>query len=476
MRRLIVFFIFFCSITLSAQKFHEQTSEALQYIYNGYIQYGYNELKKCAINNGVGAQFYLAVCYENGIVVEKDLNEAFKMYLRAAERGLPDAMLYVARFYKKGIVVSQSEARCDEWLQRYEKKGGKCLLPDFISIYNEGIKHVGNYAMSPNGSGATQSRQTTIIPNSQTVNSNNQVVNNITVIQQLVNPQQETSPNKQTVTESTKVDSGDKITIKEKSDVDENIPTTNCDNENTFAWIFANENYQSVAPVPNAINDGCVFAEYCEKVLGLPKTNIHLVQDATYNNFKKEINLIKQISEAYKSDAKIIFYYAGHGLSDESSRDTYLLPIDGYGSDFTTCNSLNELYKTLGGMPASKVVVLLDACFSGSLRGEGMLAKARGVAIKAKAAAPAGNMVVLSAAQGDETAYSYQEQHHGLFTYFLLKKLQMSKGVVTLGELFDYVKDNVVKKSLVVNGKQQTPTSSASISASDTWSSWTLGL
>ena len=77
MRRLIVFFIFFCSITLSAQKFHEQTSEALQYIYNGYIQYGYNELKKCAINNGVGAQFYLAVCYENGIVVEKDLNEKF---------------------------------------------------------------------------------------------------------------------------------------------------------------------------------------------------------------------------------------------------------------------------------------------------------------------------------------------------------------------------------------------------------------
>ena len=52
MRRLIVFFISFCSITLSAQKFHEQTSEALQYIYNGYIQYGYNELKKCAIKMG----------------------------------------------------------------------------------------------------------------------------------------------------------------------------------------------------------------------------------------------------------------------------------------------------------------------------------------------------------------------------------------------------------------------------------------
>ena len=99
MRRLIVFFISFCSILLSAQKFHEQTSEALQYIYNGYIQYGYNELKKCGINNGVGAQFYLAVCYENGIVVEKDLNEAFKMYLLAAKREVPYIILYFVLFY-----------------------------------------------------------------------------------------------------------------------------------------------------------------------------------------------------------------------------------------------------------------------------------------------------------------------------------------------------------------------------------------
>ncbi|MDO4526191.1 MAG: SEL1-like repeat protein, partial [Bacteroidales bacterium] len=91
MRRLIVIFISLCGLTLSAQKFNELTSEALQHIYNGYIQYGHTELKKSAISNGMGAQFYLAVCYENGIVVEKNLTEAFKMYRKAAERGLPDA-------------------------------------------------------------------------------------------------------------------------------------------------------------------------------------------------------------------------------------------------------------------------------------------------------------------------------------------------------------------------------------------------
>ena len=53
-----------------------------------------------------------------------------------------------------------------------------------------------------------------------------------------------------------------------------------------------------------------------------------------------------------------------------------------------------------------------------------MLASARGVAIKAKQNHPQGNMVVLSAAQGDETAHPYTEKGHGLFTYYLLKKLK----------------------------------------------------
>ncbi|MDO4511380.1 MAG: caspase family protein, partial [Bacteroidales bacterium] len=379
----------------------------------------------------------------------------------------------VARFYRDGVVVPQNEARSNEWLLRYKKKGGKCVLPDFMAIYNEGLKHSENYAMNPNNN-SVHSSPSAINSNNQTVNSSNQVVNNITVIQQVVSPQQKTPPNEQPIPESAKVEPKKEIAKKVKSDVDENIPNANCINENTFAWIFANENYQGVEPVPNAINDGMVFALYCEKVLGLPSTNIHLVKDATYNNFKREVNLMKQISEAYKSDANIIVYYAGHGLPDESSKNAFLFPVDGDGSDMTTCYSLNELYKTLGEMPASKIIVLLDACFSGSQRGDGMLAKARGVAIKAKAASPAGNMVVLSAAQGNETAYPYKEKQHGLFTYFLLKKLQMSKGIVTLGELFDYVKDNVVKKSLVVNGKQQTPSAIASSLVFDAWRSWTL--
>ena len=66
------------------------------------------------------------------------------------------------------------------------------------------------------------------------------------------------------------------------------------------------------------------------------------------------------------------------------------------------------------------MVTLIDACFSGSLRGEGMLASARGIKLKPRDVKIGGNMVVISAASGDQTALPFPEKSHGLFTYFLL--------------------------------------------------------
>lgn len=262
---------------------------------------------------------------------------------------------------------------------------------------------------------------------------------------------------------------------KPKSDVDIEIPIIKKSlGEKTFVVIIANENYQEVAKVPYTINDGEIFAEYCKKTLGIPETNISLVKDATANNMKREVRWLTQILQQYNGEAKAIVYYAGHGIPDESTKDAYLLPVDGYGDDPSTGYSLNELYKTLNEVPSKSTLVFLDACFSGANRDGSMLASARGVAIKAKPTAPIGNMVVFSAAQGDETAYPYNDKGHGLFTYYFLKKLQETKGDVTLGELSEYITDQVGKQSIVINRKSQTPTVSVSSALQDSWKSLKL--
>ena len=257
------------------------------------------------------------------------------------------------------------------------------------------------------------------------------------------------------------------------SEVDKNIPITNIQNKNTFALIIANENYQSVASVPYALNDGNIFREYCLKTLGIPEKQVKYVPNATGNQIKAQISWLQNITEAFE-DAHVIFYYAGHGIPDESSRTAYLLPVDGIGSDVSTGYKLDNLYAVLGSIPAENVTVFMDACFSGSKREDGMLVSARGVAIKARSGQPQGKMVVFSAAQGDETAYPNKEEHHGMFTYYLLKKLQDTKGEVTLQELGDYIIKNVRQQSILLNGKSQTPCVTPSSSLDASWREWKL--
>lgn len=257
-------------------------------------------------------------------------------------------------------------------------------------------------------------------------------------------------------------------------DVDFDIPIADNVSNHTFAVIISNEKYQMEKSVQYAENDGKAFTEYCKKTLGLPEKNVHFITNATLNNIKHEIKWLQDVIAVYNGDAKVIFYYAGHGIPDEQNKSAYLLPIDGYGSDVTTGYALEDLYKALGSLPSKSVTVFLDACFSGAKRDGDMLASARGVAIKVKQTMPVGNMVVFTAAQGDETAYPYKEEEHGLFTYYLLKKLQETKGNATLGELSDYIKEQVERQSIVTNGKLQSPSIMATSSIGNEWKNWTL--
>lgn len=252
--------------------------------------------------------------------------------------------------------------------------------------------------------------------------------------------------------------------------LDINIPVTNEENKKTFAVIIGNENYERVTKVQYALNDAKVFASYCKKTLGLPKDNIRIYRDATYGTMLSALDDIKSIASAFEGDLNVIFYYAGHGVPSESDKTAYLLPVDASGQHTEVCLSTKRLYDTLDGLHAKRVLVFMDACFSGAQRGEGMLASARGVALKVKQDAPKGNMVVFSAATGDETAYPYKEKGHGLFTYYLLKKLQDTKGDVTLGELSDYVNKEVRRQSVVINHKSQSPTVVPAAGMSD-WTS-----
>jgi hypothetical protein len=257
--------------------------------------------------------------------------------------------------------------------------------------------------------------------------------------------------------------------LRAKSDVDVNIPVTSRKASNMIALIIANEDYKNVSHVASALNDGEAFAEYCTKTLGIPSSRVLLKENATYAEMLGALQQVRQYLGTMGDNSDVIFYYAGHGFPDEASKDAYLLPIDGDGYSTATAYPLHKLYSDLATMGASNVMVFLDACFSGAARDGGMLADARGVALKPRAVNAEGNMFVLSAASDQETALPYTEKNHGLFTYYLLKKIQETKGNVSLRDLSKYVEETVKKSSLTINKKLQTPRTSVSGTLSSQW-------
>lgn len=258
-----------------------------------------------------------------------------------------------------------------------------------------------------------------------------------------------------------------------QSAVDTKIAVNQVVDDKTFVLIFCNENYKYEQPVPFALNDGRIFKLYCEKTLGIPPDNIKYQPDASFNDMQTQLWLLVKKISAFQGEARAIVYYSGHGMPADDGESSYLLPIDGNSAIPKSGLNVAEVYSQLGHMPSKQTIVILDACFSGGRRDGKMLESSRGVAIKAKQEPVEGNMVVFSAAQGNETAYPFKEKQHGLFTYYILEQLQEHGGCVSLGELSDYVTKQVSRTSIVKNEKSQTPAVIVA-STNKEWRDWKL--
>lgn len=262
------------------------------------------------------------------------------------------------------------------------------------------------------------------------------------------------------------------------SAVDKNIPINMTKHPYRYALIIGNEDYSrfqrgldNESNVEFARNDASVFKEYALKTLGVDEMNAHLLLDATAGEIYQKIDLISKLASKSGEQAEILFYYAGHGLPDEVTHAPYLIPVDVAGSNLNAAIKLEDIYKKFAESGAGKVTVFMDACFSGGGRDAGLIA-ARSVKVKPKKELIQGNLVVFTASSGEQSAMPYEQEQHGIFSYFLLKKLQESKGEITYGELADYISKNVSIESLRINQKEQDPAINISPDVEDSWQAW----
>ena len=127
------------------------------------------------------------------------------------------------------------------------------------------------------------------------------------------------------------------------------------------------------------------------------------------------------------------------------------------------------LYGNLSKLPARKITVVTDACFSGQTGDGKMIIKgASPLAIGAKIPVPTAgktgksSLTVFNASRDTEMASWYAEKQHGLFTYYFLYGLtgeadSNQDGTITAGEMDAYLQENVPYRAKRMYHRKQTP-------------------
>lgn len=409
--------------------------------------------QKAAEGGNVDAQNNLGVMYHYGEGMTKDFSKAAEWYRRAAEKN------FVKAQFNLGVLYQDMEdyASAIYWYKKAAEQGHAKSQTNLGTLYYYGV-------------GIMKDENVAMSWYSKAANQGDELARNC--LAQLQVPPQEKKEAERPALVVQKPNTTPEQPSKPKpvaDDVDTRIPKNNITSNNVFAVIIGNEKYDDETDVLYAENDAMMFKEYCQQTLGISEKHIRCITNAGYNDIRKAVNWLQQGLDSYDGEGSAIFYYAGHGIPDEAQKSAYLLPTDGVGSDIGSAYSLASLYEKLSAMPAQAMTVFLDACFSGSKRDGGMMTSARGVALKVKPEEPKGKLVVFTAAQGDETAYPYKAKQHGMFTYYLLKKLQESKGDATLGELADYIIKEVKRQSFDENNRKQTPVVRPSAGVGDNW-------
>ena len=236
------------------------------------------------------------------------------------------------------------------------------------------------------------------------------------------------------------------------------------ENENIYAIIIGISQYKYAPSSPYSDRDAWWFKEYVKRVFGVPEENIYfkLNGDATKGEFDKILALNGWLAKRIdKGKSRIIFYYSGHGATDPKTRKSYIIPYDIDPKYPTSGVSLEEIYTSLNLLGAKDVIIFIDACFSGQVRGgEKLLVKGRPLGIIPISTEPPPNFVVFFASREDEIAITKDEYKHGLFTYYLLKSFHQKEIIkdkkIYAGEIYRYIKKNVVRDA-IKQDMEQTP-------------------
>jgi hypothetical protein len=245
-----------------------------------------------------------------------------------------------------------------------------------------------------------------------------------------------------------------------------------------WAVVIGVDRYESrqVPPLRYSVRDAEALHEFLVGPGGFKGDHVVLLTDRserkpTLRNIKWALGTF--LTRSAKKDDTVLVFFAGHGVPEVDPRGVerdglskYLAPADVDPDDlYSTGLPMDELQTIFQRIEAERMVVLLDACYSGTAGGRtftSLKARTRAAHVDdlfLERLARSKGRAIVTASRPSELSLEVPELGHGLFTYYLLQGLRGAAdlngdAIVSLQELYEYVEQQVTQKSRALGGNQ----------------------
>jgi hypothetical protein len=258
---------------------------------------------------------------------------------------------------------------------------------------------------------------------------------------------------------------------KQKQIVDVDVPPPSGKKAGKYdiAVVIGNRDYAPHADnVDFALRDAGVMKEYLTTLMGFDPRNILYYENANlsqfFNLFGTRDEPRGKLADYVKAgESRVFIYYAGHGVPDVDSGESYFVPV-GAEINRIKVNGYRQrtLYDNLSQLGAKSITLVLEASFSGMTQTGSLVKGISGLMKIPQKTTSTSDLILITSCANDQVSSWYPEKQHGLFTYYFLKGLRgeadnNGDGTITVAEMKAWLSENVHYMARRLTGKIQTP-------------------
>jgi len=423
--------------------------------------------KRAARQNFAKAQYNLAYCYMYGRGVPADYDKALRYLTDAANNNNQNAQLTLAECYEKGVLVGQDKEMSQRWKDKAAGKIKENIMTPEVKEAPQPVVEIAQQPTNPTPTTPaepakpvepvqpqpTQPAPTVIaaaptppevrilFPEDKSYFHTESIKLRYQLLAQGL--EKET---KVTVLVDGQKQPADRA-VRAANTIDVDLPNRDCSitiyaqNKNgnsepvsirlikesmpeELPRLFAvtvgvgDYNDEQLPKLKYTTKDAQDFARVLMTKKNLPYQEVQVKticdQEATREDFYEALEWLKQ--EASPTDV-CIFFYAGHGFRDEKDR-FYFMPYGGTTNKLYNCFSSND-FRVATEDINSKLIVFVDACYSGALMGGNR--SAAGSHFMEQLRRTKNGMVMYASSASDTKSKENEEWKNGAFTKSLVE-------------------------------------------------------